>query len=74
VSVASANCSTERWHSEDFVLVELVGESGAESGAAVESFGAVGIGEVSSTAAARSFGSASDTAAHGGNSCAGNYR
>jgi hypothetical protein len=36
VSLASANCSTERWHGEDFVLVELVGESGAESGAAVE--------------------------------------
>jgi hypothetical protein len=46
VSIASANCWTERWHGEDFVLVELVGESGAESGAAVESFGAVGIGEV----------------------------
>ena len=46
VSIAFANCSTERWHGEDFVLVELVGESGAESGAAVESFRAVSIGEV----------------------------
>jgi hypothetical protein len=45
VSIASPNCSTERWHGEDFLSVELVGESGAESGAALESFGTVGIGE-----------------------------
>jgi hypothetical protein len=59
-------------------LVELVGESGAESNAAVEVFGAVGIGDAGSTAAARSFGSGSDAAAscsncYDGNSCGGNY-
>ena len=58
-------------------MVELVSESSAESGAAVESFGTVGIGEVGSSAAARSFGSGCDTAARcsnccGGNSCDGN--
>jgi hypothetical protein len=72
VSIASANCSTERWNGEDFVLVELVGESGAESGAAVEIPGAVGIGEVGSTSAARSFGSGADIAACVSNSCAPN--
>jgi hypothetical protein len=74
VSVASANCSTERWHGEDFVLAELVGESGAESGAAAELPRAVGIGEVGSAAAPRRFGSGSATAARRGNSCVGNYR
>jgi len=69
MSIASTNCSTERWHREDFVLVELVGESGAESSAAVEIIGAVGIGEAGSTAAARSLGTCSDAAARSGNSC-----
>jgi hypothetical protein len=73
LSIASANRSAEQWNGEDFVLVELVGESGAESVAAVvERFGAVGIGKACSTAAWRSFGHGSDTAARWGECCAGN--
>ncbi|HEY6385155.1 MAG TPA: hypothetical protein VIX91_05680 [Candidatus Acidoferrum sp.] len=53
-------------------MVELVRESGAESGTAVQSFGAVSLGEVRSTTAARSFGSGSNPSARGGNCCADN--
>ena len=85
--LASANGSTARWLSEDFLLVKFVGESSAESEASVAIFGAVRIGEARNAAAAFRFGSSSifrfgsgaDSTAcsdnfSGGNFCRSNFR
>jgi hypothetical protein len=69
VSVASAECSTVRWHGEDLFLAKLVVESCAKSKPSIELVGTVVIGGDRITAIECGFGSCIRTS-----DCASNSR